>query len=443
MKFFGQLESAQIENRTSDPTLGVTGRIWLRTDTNTLKIDDGSSIKDIRTGNVNLASQVTGTLPIVNGGTGQTTAAAAMTALSPLTTKGDLLGFSTLNARVPIGTDGQTLVADSTQSLGLKWDTPAGAPDQSYEFANGTLTATVASNALTIALKTKAGADASAGSPVKTGFRNATAATGTYSQVLVTGALSLVVSSGSTLGHRSATEHYIYVYLINNAGTAELACSSSLFDNGTIVSTTAEGGAGAADSNRVMYSTTARTNVACRLIGRLKSSQTTAGTWATAISEISLLPFDLGKPILIARRSGTVVGSGTSTLLVFTTVTSDTWNIYDETTGIAVAPMTGYYRVSGEIRTNQTTPASAAFRPYYGVVKYLAGAGTPLDFQYGAEKYTLHTTAASQDAAVSTILFMNAGDSFGIGYAQNSGNNLSPTNSNAEQVFAAEFLGRF
>lgn len=40
---------------------------------------------------------------------------------SPLTTKGDLYGYSTTNARIPVGTNGQVLTADSTQSLGLKW----------------------------------------------------------------------------------------------------------------------------------------------------------------------------------------------------------------------------------------------------------------------------------------------------------------------------------
>jgi hypothetical protein len=43
--------------------------------------------------------------------------------LSPLTTKGDLLGFSTVSARIPIGSNGQLLVADSTQVLGVKWAT--------------------------------------------------------------------------------------------------------------------------------------------------------------------------------------------------------------------------------------------------------------------------------------------------------------------------------
>jgi hypothetical protein len=45
----------------------------------------------------------------------------------PLTTKGDLFGYNTGNARVPIGTNGQVLTADSTQALGLKWATAGGA----------------------------------------------------------------------------------------------------------------------------------------------------------------------------------------------------------------------------------------------------------------------------------------------------------------------------
>lgn len=44
---------------------------------------------------------------------------------SPLTTKGDLYGYSSTNARIPVGPDGQVLTADSTQTLGVKW-APAG-----------------------------------------------------------------------------------------------------------------------------------------------------------------------------------------------------------------------------------------------------------------------------------------------------------------------------
>lgn len=45
---------------------------------------------------------------------------------SPLTTKGDLFTFSTVSARLPVGTDNYTLISDSSQTTGLKWvATPA------------------------------------------------------------------------------------------------------------------------------------------------------------------------------------------------------------------------------------------------------------------------------------------------------------------------------
>lgn len=46
---------------------------------------------------------------------------------SPLTTKGDLFTFSTLNARLGVGANGTVLTADSAEATGLKWATPAAA----------------------------------------------------------------------------------------------------------------------------------------------------------------------------------------------------------------------------------------------------------------------------------------------------------------------------
>ncbi|MHA8079774.1 hypothetical protein VR610_01325 [Aquirufa regiilacus] len=72
-----------------------------------------------------LSTGVTGTLPLANGGTGQTTKAAAFDALSPMTTAGDIIygGTSGTGTRLAKGTDGQVL----TLASGLpSWATPAG-----------------------------------------------------------------------------------------------------------------------------------------------------------------------------------------------------------------------------------------------------------------------------------------------------------------------------
>ena len=74
---------------------------------------------------VDLTSQVTGTLPIANGGTGQTTASAAFNALSPITTTGDLIiGNGTNSAtRLPIGANTYVLTSNGTTAT---WALPTG-----------------------------------------------------------------------------------------------------------------------------------------------------------------------------------------------------------------------------------------------------------------------------------------------------------------------------
>jgi hypothetical protein len=158
-------------------------------------------------------------------------------------------------------------------------DLPIGA-GYSADIFNLSLTVSVASSALTIAVKTKAGNNASSSDLISASFRESSETSCSFVNRTITAALSVVVSSGSTLGHSSALPFPIYVYLIDNAGTVELGVSSTFLDDGRLQTSTAEGGAGAADSLTGFYSTTARTSKAVRLIAKLISTQATAGTWA-------------------------------------------------------------------------------------------------------------------------------------------------------------------
>lgn len=68
-----------------------------------------------------------------------TTASNGSASGSPLTTKGDLYTYGATDARLPVGIDGQVLVADSSQTTGIKWHTASGTGDMlaaTYDPAN-------------------------------------------------------------------------------------------------------------------------------------------------------------------------------------------------------------------------------------------------------------------------------------------------------------------
>ncbi len=244
-------------------------------------------------------------------------------------------------------------------------------PERMGKLENLALTGAVASSALTIALKGANGSDASATNPVRFAFRNVTAATGTPVEVAVTGALSLVISSGSTLGHISAIDHYIYIYAINNAGTVVLGASSVLFDEGTVQSATAEGGAGAADTASVMYATATQTSKAIRLIGRFKSNQAAAGTWDTAISEISLGPFEIQVVhASYTTNAGQAVSNATWTQLDFEDKVTDTHgSVTIGASWVYTAKIKTIHQVKTHLEYNETTAWGDGERAQLAVYK--------------------------------------------------------------------------
>lgn len=96
-------------------TVDVKGRVTAGT---TLSASDIPSL--------DAAKVTSGTFAIARGGTGQTTQTTAFDALSPTTTKGDVaVRGPSNNVRLAVGTNGQLLTADSTQTNGLSWQSPA------------------------------------------------------------------------------------------------------------------------------------------------------------------------------------------------------------------------------------------------------------------------------------------------------------------------------
>lgn len=262
--------------------------------------------------------------------------------------------------RVPSGGGrakfGSVNVASSVAVTGVLSVVNGGAGDEANELRGCGLSASVAANALTIALKQKDGStNLSSTAPCYIGFRSSTANSGAYNQRSVTGALSLVVSAGSSLGHSNGVAQAAYIYALDNAGTVELAITSIPIEETELNSTTAEGGAGAADSASVVYSTTARSSVAFRLIGKIVSSQATAGTWASAMSLVAMAPV----------LSGSVSTSGANRLHLETFTmdngspcSSSPCTLNDSTSGITSVTRTGtgVYLVNFPVGTFSVAP---------------------------------------------------------------------------------------
>jgi len=221
-----------------------------------------------------------------------------------------------------------------------------GVANSSYAIINCGIAASVAASALTVSIKTKAGSNASGADPVRIAFGDATITDGEFALVNLEAALSLTITSGSTLGQINGIEANIFVYAINNAGTIKLGVSRIKLDEGKVHTTVAEGGAGGADSSSSLYSDAVYSNIRIRLIGKIVNTQATAGTWATAPSAIILNPI-VSDFIGCAYKTdaGQAINNNSVTTIVFEDRIYDTHGMMNTSTGIATIKDPGKYLI--------------------------------------------------------------------------------------------------
>lgn len=224
-------------------------------------------------------------------------------------------------------------VTSAAQALAIATGKNFGA---GFTLVNGELSASVAASALTIAVKSLAGSDPSATDPVYVVFRNATAATGDYTVLTLTAATSLVISSGSTLGTSNSVAFRLWIVLFNDAGTLRLGAVNCL--SGTSIfalrqdilkSSTAEGGAGAADSAQIIYTGTAVASKALRIVGYMEWSAglATAGTWSAVPTKIQMYGPDVALPGEVIQTVISETGTsstGTTTIPYDNTIPQNT-----------------------------------------------------------------------------------------------------------------------
>lgn len=275
----------------------------------------------------------------------------AKVAKSTATTKGDIFvatGSATV-VRQGIGSDGDVLTADSSQTNGLKWAAPSSSPATSGDVTNASFTVSVAASAATIALKDAAGSNPSAGSPVKITFDNGD---GTITQRTVSSALSITITSGATLGHGDGVEAPVYIYAVDNAGTVSLAVSSVLKDikpqNVTTMASTSD------DSG--LYGTSL-TSKSIALIGVWMSTQTTAGTWAATTGD---------KLVGIPRNWVPVAYYSAALTATQPTVSADTWRDAEASPSYLTLPP-GKYRIGYHVSVTMTYVATPGLK--YGNVQ--------------------------------------------------------------------------
>lgn len=279
------------------------------------------------------------------GGTGL----ASLTAYAVLA--GGTTSTGTLQQVSGVGTSAQVLTSNGAAALPT-WQAAPSANSSTAMYNLGISTSVGSSN-LTINLKQSDGAtDPSTGAAaVIVGIHGTTAGTASYNLRSVTGALSFVINSGTTLGFVSTLPYNLYFYLIDSdgSGTMKLGASLGRLDDGQLYSTVKESfSATATNASPSVFTSNGHGLVngqAIQITGTPPTGFSTATTYyvvakATNTFELALNPggtainsSSTGSSIVIHMADGSLVSDGVyATVAIrligygsFTEATSGTW----------------------------------------------------------------------------------------------------------------------
>lgn len=221
--------------------------------------------------------------------------------------------------------------------------------------SNLTIVAGIASNVLTLAVKTLAGNDPSASDIASISFRSVTAGLANYTTINLTAALSIAFganAAGSTFGSANGTPFKLWIVAFNDGGTVRLGVINCL--NGTniyplsqmaIASSTLVGLTGSNSSQTFYTNGAGVTSKAYTVLGWLSyeagSTLATAGSYSSLPTNMDLYRPGVALPGTEIQRQRTATGAfatGTTTVSAWATDNVPTSSMGDQYMSQAITP---------------------------------------------------------------------------------------------------------
>lgn len=311
---------------------------------------------------------------------------------SPLTTKGDIYTYDTADVRLPVGTNGQVLSADSTTATGLQWITPnagtvtsvaATAPAAGFTISGGPITS---AGTFTFTLANDLAAVeglSGTGIAVRT-------ATDTWTARTVTAGTGITVTNGDGVSGQPTVA--ISASYVGQSSITTLGTVTTGVWNGTTIAV-ANGGTGATTASG------ARTNLGVAIGSDVQAYSANLAAIAGLTSAANKLPY--------------FTGSGTATVTDFTATAI---SLLDDTSTGAMLTTLGGTTVGQAIFT-LANPSAIRFIRINADNTVTARTAAELASDLGVSAPTVGSTTS--DVTISSSTFADVtGLSFAVGASE-------------------------